>query len=284
MKIPKYWANRVQVVQQPDGKAFRLASWQWSDLSIDEAQQKADVRLITLAEKVSAGEELDRYGYGERPLREEIIQPLSSRSGSEIGIVTRNVYGALVLNTLNTMFIDIDFPEKGVGSSLSGALQRMRGARPPSQQDQHVERIATWASRNPGLGIRIYRTFGGLRCLITNQLFDPAQANSSDILRALESDPLYIRLCQAQGCFRARLTPKPWRCEADTPPSRYPWENSAAETKYRQWQQEYEQSIAKYSVCQFVKQIGPTEIHPDVEPILTMHDRMTGSTSNLELA
>src|ERR1700737_2791424 len=208
MKIPKYWANRVQVVQQPDGKALRLASWQWSDLSIDEAQQRADARLIFLAEKVSAGTELDRYGYGERPLREEIIQPLSSHSGSEIAVVTRNAYGAQVLNTTNAMFIDIDFPENDGGGSPAGSLQRMPGARPPGRQDQVVQRITTWASRQPELGIRIYRTFGGLRCLITNQLFDPGQANSIDILRALESNPLYIRLGQAQGCFASRVPPK----------------------------------------------------------------------------
>jgi hypothetical protein len=65
-----------------------------------------------LAEKVSTGVDLDRYGYGECPLREEIIQPLPSYSGSELSVVTRNVYGALVLNTTNTMFVCIDFPEK----------------------------------------------------------------------------------------------------------------------------------------------------------------------------
>ena len=78
MKIPKYWASRVQVVTQDDGPDLRLASWQWSDASIEEAQQRADLRLASLALKVAAGEELNRYGYGERPLREEITQPVAS--------------------------------------------------------------------------------------------------------------------------------------------------------------------------------------------------------------
>ena len=34
-----------------------------------------------------------------------------------------------------------------------------------------------------------------------------AMREAADILRALNSDPLYIRLCQAQECFRARVTP-----------------------------------------------------------------------------
>jgi hypothetical protein len=284
MKIPKYWANRFQVVKQIDGPALRLQSWQWSDLSIDEALQRADERLRSLVAKVAAGEELNRYGYGVRPLREEITQPVAGPSGSEIAVVTRNLYGALILNTASAMFIDIDFPEKGPLTSVAGSLHRMLGGRGPSLEEQYIQRIEGWASKHPELGIRIYRTFGGLRCLITNQLFEPGKPESRGIMQSLESDPLYIRLCQAQECFRARLTPKPWRCEMDTPPSRYPWENSDAEASYRLWQIQYEQTMAKYSVCKFVKQVGSNEIHPDVEPVLTMHDQLTCSTQDLKLA
>jgi hypothetical protein len=284
MKIPKYWASRVQVVSQVDGPELRLASWQWSDVSLDEAQQKADLRLASLALKVAAGEELNRYGYGERPLREEITQPVSGSAGSEIAVVTRNLYGALVLNTVNAMFIDIDFPENGAGASAAAALKRMFGSRPPSVQDQYIQRIETWASRRPDLGIRVYRTYGGLRCLVTNQLFDPSRSDSIDILKSLDSDPLYVRLCKAQECFRARLTPKPWRCEMDTPPSRYPWADSASEAAFRQWQQKYEQASAQHATCKFVKQIGPNTIHPDVAPILALHDNVSGVTRELPLA
>jgi hypothetical protein len=284
MKIPKYWASRVQVVSQADGPDLRLASWQWSDLSIEEAQQRADLRLASLALKVAAGEELNRYGYGERPLREEITQPVTSSAGSEIAVVTRNLYGALVLNTLNAMFIDIDFPEKNAGASAAGALQRMLGRQTPNVQEQYVQRIETWASRRPELGMRIYRTYGGLRCLVTNQLFDPGRPDSIEILQSLNSDPLYMRLCKAQECFRARLTPKPWRCDVDTPPSRYPWIDSGSEATYRQWQHKYEQASAQHAVCKFVKQVGPSVIHPDVAPILTLHDNVTGATRELPLA
>ena len=284
MKIPKYWASRAQVVTQDDGTDLRLASWQWSDVSIEEAQQRADLRLASLALKVAAGEELNRYGYGERLLREEITQGISSSAGSEIAVVTRNLYGALVLNTLNAMFIDIDFPEKSLGTSPAGALQRMLGRQTPNIQEQYVQRIETWASRRPELGMRIYRTYGGLRCLVTNQLFDPGRPDSTDILQSLNSDPLYMRLCKAQECFRARLTPKPWRCEVDNPPSRYPWTNSGSEAIYRQWQHKYERASAQHAVCKFIKQIGPNVIHPDVAPILTLHDSATGATRELPLA
>jgi hypothetical protein len=80
------------------------------------------------------------------------------------------------------MFIDIDFAKNGSNSSLAGLFLRMRGGHPPSQEDQYVKRVEDWASRYPDLSLRIYRTFAGLRCLITNQLFDPSQAASVDIL------------------------------------------------------------------------------------------------------
>jgi hypothetical protein len=68
------------------------------------------------------------------------------------------------------------------------------------------------------------------------------------------------------------------------PPARYPWGNSAIESRYREWEQRYEQVIAPYSVCKLVKQIGQIDVHPDVEPILNMHDQLTGVAYERKLA
>src|ERR1700682_5074597 len=112
MKIPRYWAKTTQSARAPDGQAYRLMCWQWSDASQAEAQQKAGDRARELAQKVMAGAELNRYGYAERPLREEITQSVKTQTGTEIGVVTRNLYGARILNTINAMFIDIDIGEQ----------------------------------------------------------------------------------------------------------------------------------------------------------------------------
>ena len=281
MKIPKYWAKRIQSIQPPGGRPYLLVIWQWSDASREEAQRKADARVKELEQKVRAGQQLNRYGYSERPLREEITQGIASAAGHEVAIVTRNAYGALVLNAANAMFIDIDFKDKG---SSSGGFLRGFGQRTPSQEDQHVARITTWASRYPDVGLRIYRTAAGLRCLITNQIFEPGRSDALDILRAFESDPLYVRLCQAQECFRARLTPKPWRCNLTPPPSRYPWDNVDREFEYRSWEKRYEYASRAYAVCKLVKQLGPREVHPDIEPILKLHDQLTGIETDRPLA
>jgi len=284
MKIPKYWAKSATVARGPDGLPYRLACWQWSDVSLAEAQQKASAQALALAQKVQAGQMLSRYGYDQRPLREEIMQGISAGSGHEVGVVTRNRYGARVLNATNAMFIDIDLPDDGGSSSLSGQVNRLLGARPTDPAAPYLARVSAWAAQHPDLGLRVYRTFGGLRCLITNQVFDPSRVDSLQILQALGSDPLYVRLCQAQECFRARLTPKPWRVGQRLPPSGFPWQNQSAEARYREWVQRYEQGSAAYAVCQFVSQFGPAETHPDIQPVLTMHDEMTRAGEKRPLA
>ena len=284
MKIPKYWAKSVQSVTSPDGRRFALACWQWSDIGTDHAQQQAAARISELVRKVLAREQLNRYSYGERTLREEISQVLTNRAGKEIAIVTRNAYGALILNAASAMFIDIDFADTHGKASGVAPLRRMLGIMPSNPEQEHLQRLQTWWEQHRDLGLRVYRTYAGLRCLVTSHVFDPSLPDTFDILSALKSDPLYVRLCRAQGCFRARLTPKPWRCGMDKPPSRYPWSDSTSETHYRQWEQRYDGAIAQYTTCRLIRQFGTDQRHPDVEPILDLHDRLSCSEYNRQLA
>ena len=275
MRIPKYWAR---------AKSGTFTCWRWSDMSMQDAQQLADAKVREIAAKWQNAQPLDRYQYGRNPLREEIVQSIKNGGGKEIGVVSRNLYGALVLNAANAMFIDIDFPDKGESDSLAGAMGKLLGGKSSSPEQTYLQNIEQWSQRNPQWGLRVYRTFGGLRCLITNEVFDPKQARSLDIMSEFGSDALYVKLCQAQESFRARLTPKPWRCGATTPPSRYPWENPRQEQVYREWEQRYQRAASRYTVCRLVKQLGADETHPDVAPILTAHDETSCAVGNLSLA
>ena len=281
MKIPKYWAQGVQTALDPDGKQFRFSCWQWSDVSVAEARQRADSRALGLVQRLANGEQLDHYGYADRPLREEVRQSVTNRQGKEVAVVTRNAYGALVLNAAQAMFIDIDFSDKPAG----GGLKRLFGG-PPALDPvtQQVQRVEAWAAQHPDLGLNIYRTFGGLRCLVINWPFDPSRPEALGILQDLKSDPLYIRLCQAQECFRARLTPKPWRCGISGRPPRYPFQSSELEAQARDWEQQYDAVASAFTVCRLLKQVGPADVHPDVEPVLRLHDQMSCSLGNLPLA
>ncbi len=268
MRIPKYWARETKSARNPRGKWMKLVVWQWSDQSVADAQQQALARVNQLFARVQNGERLNRYSYGLRPLREAI----TADRGKEVGVITRNAYGAAVLNAANAMFVDIDFKDEGK-FSLSAQLQKLRGSAGPSQEQLALAKLEQWAARNVGLGLRVYRTAAGLRGLITNELFDPTQESALGILRELESDRLYIRLCREQGCFRARLTAKPWRCGVPNPPSKYPWENVDVELRYRTWEEKYKATASRYAACRLLKQIGNPEVHPDIAPVLAIHDQ-----------
>ena len=102
--------------------------------------------------------------------------------------------------------------------------------------------------------------------------------------RSFGSDPLYVRLCTAQQCFRARLTPKPWRCDAGKPPARFPFPDGAAELRYREWVQHYEQASQPYAVCRLLGDYGAQTRHPVVTAVLDVHDRYTRPGVNRQLA
>lgn len=284
MKIPKYWAKGIQTAQGADGKTVTFTCWRWSEMSVDDARLAANSRAKELAWKLANGQKLDRYSYGERPLREEITEAITDGGGRELALVTRNGYGALVLNAARAMFIDIDFEEEKQKGSLVRGLFGPGEKKAPTQEARIVAGVEEWTRKQPGLGLRIYRTFGGLRCLITTEVFDPTQESTLAILRSLNSDPLYVKLCRSQGCFRARLTPKPWRCGLGNPPSRYPWDDYAQEARYRQWQTAYTATAARYGVCNLVREIGPQDVHPEVKTILSLHDRLSCSDRGLPLA
>src|SRR5437016_3663812 len=106
MKIPRFWARSSKA----GGAQGRVVSCcHWSDLSVEEARQRADARSIELSAKLRDGVPLNRYPYGDRPLREEIVRAIENGAGEDVAVITRNIYGALILNTPRTMFIDVDF-------------------------------------------------------------------------------------------------------------------------------------------------------------------------------
>ena len=276
MKIPKYWARGFYSTQTHTGKPVNFSCWHWSDRSYEDALDQAQQRARRMAAIYINGQRLDRYTYGERPIREEVVEVLSN-SWNELGIITRNAYGALVLNAPKAMFVDIDFKP---GEGKPRGLFVKSG--PP--EANYLPAIEQWVRRNPSLGLRVYRTAAGLRCLVTSDTFDPTHPSTLSMMQALGSDPLYMHLCRQQESFRARLTPKPWRCGVTMPPGRYPWDSPLAERQHRQWQAEYTQTAASYAVCRLVASYGDARVHSELEPIVALHDRYCGVASNLSLA
>jgi len=220
----------------------------------------------------------DRYSYGERPIREERLEEFNAPDGSPVFVITRNGYGCLVINAARAMFIDVDLPE---GNQSSGLIGMFRKAPDPAE--------AVLASVRAGLSalaphsFRIYRTAAGLRILALDREYDPQGDEAMTIMSSIGADPAYMQLCKVQTSFRARLTPKPWRCEINKPPFSFP-RLAGAQQQFLNWVARYDKASQPYATCRFVEQLGRTATAPSVAPVLALHDKLTRVESDLPLA
>jgi hypothetical protein len=276
MNFPPYWAR---------GCSGDFSCWRWSFNSAAEAQSLADRAAQQLADRFRGGDFPPKHRgyYPNRPFREPVLQEIKNNAGELAAVITRNSYGCLVLNTARVMFVDVDLPEP----KPAGLFKKLFGksdATPVVTQDSAIAKVENWTRNNPDCGWRIYRTRAGLRLLATHALFDPEATASDGVFDALGADPLYRQLCKAQKCYRARLTPKPWRCGIRRKPERWPWLDARAEKNFQKWEAQYQSYSFNWATCGFIKQIGNENVHPGVQPILKIHDEMTRVESKLELA
>jgi hypothetical protein len=277
MNFPPFWAR---------GASGDFSCWRWSTRSLAEAQSLAEQAAQQLAERFKRGDIPQHHHgyYPDRPFREQVLREIKNRAGETAAVVTRNSYGCLVLNTARVMFVDVDLPEP----ERPGLFKRLFGkpeiTPPGNPQDDAIAKAELWARNHSDWGWRIYQTRAGLRLLATHALFDTETAASDGVFDALGADPLYRKLCQTQKCFRARLTPKPWRCGLLKPPSRWPFESEKADGKFKKWEREYQFETENRATCEFIRKIGNTDVHPDVQLILGLHDETTRAESKLELA
>ncbi|MCU0241596.1 MAG: hypothetical protein MUF51_04150 [Vicinamibacteria bacterium] len=290
MYFPKYWAQAQQ---------DSLISWRWSDRSLDEARAIARDSVDRLAQIYSSGgfRCMERYGYGSRPLREPVLREIRAEDGAIAGVITRNAYGSLVLNTARVMILDIDLdapvpPREHFVSILPVWLMLIFGQRKPGAPshsgqaafDAALGRVERWSRQNPDWGLRLYRTCAGLRLIVTHATFDPVAAANHAICDTLAVDPLYRRLCREQKSFRARLTPKHWRVRLGRPDQRWPFEGEKAEKRFSRWEVAYRKACAGHAVCRLIDSFGSREVIPDARVLIDLHDESTATRSDLPLA
>jgi hypothetical protein len=284
MYFPKFWQRGT--ASSSDG-SVETEVWGWSDKSEQEAATLATSRAARLAEAIVRGDRGKDYLYGTNPLREPILEQVRSASGEQIGVISRNAYGCDVLNTKSVLFCDIDFDENQKSAGPSGVLASLFGRkRDPadSPEQKAMAKVRDWVRAHADWGLQAYRTKAGLRLIATHALFDPADGGAEAFFNAVGADPYFRRLCKVQKSFRARLTPKPWRCGERIPPARWPFRNQDEEQAFERWRSRYETSSAKNAVCLKLEHVGPARIHPDVQVAMALHDQRTKSDSGLTLA
>ncbi|MDA7923117.1 hypothetical protein N9B50_01415 [bacterium] len=274
MRYYRYWAKANSTRLRPN--KFPVSAWGYSNESQADAEylalQRADAKISELQQQPTDEE---AYGYGLGALPEQLIEELSLND-QVVAIITRNNYGSLVLNTGNVLFADIDLPDPTLG--FWGGLKTMFGndskesANAPKIDPGLLEKIQNLCATDPQFGLRLYKTKAGYRAAITNTSFEPGSFEANQLLERLGSDKLYVRLCERQSCFRARLTPKPWRIKMSSPPTRFPFKTPNHKQWFETWVADYEKASKAYSVCTPLGEFGNPQIADNVELILQVHD------------
>lgn len=326
MIVPQYWAE-ARLQHRKGKQQVTVRRFGWSDESQEAAQTHADARVREAMEQVLAGKETRRrdhkisYNGAEGlPIREEIVD----RHGDVV--ITRNSYGALCLNTPDVLFADIDFEDPGpsgrlyawcilsmiavaiaigiwrdsvslavaliipallAGAGIAGRVQRSLWARGGGPEQRAQQRLDAFLQSNQDWRVCKYRTPGGLRILALHRTFTPDEPAVQACFDALGADGIYALMCRRQSCFRARLTPKPWRIgvyfNLRPRPGVWPVKPEHMEVR-RRWIREYELASGAYAACRYDGEAGDGTIDEKADEVRKLHDRLCRAREDLAIA
>lgn len=283
MQFYRFWARANEECETSRGK-MDLTAYGYSNHSLDDALNVARERVRANASRREWRQRSDQDYYSvNSPVREEIVQELVSSDGDP-AIISRNSYGCLVLNTPNVLFADIDQPKNqmlenplesivGFFKGLFGGPQDNDSSNKANDFEQIVVgRIERMIEQSPGSVIRLYRTYNGFRAVVVNKTIPTDLADSIKWLKDFGSDELYVSLCRSQDCYRARLSPKPWRCKMHQPTVRYPFADRDDENRFSKWLEEYENQARQFATCALIGNFGNGSIDQTCQQIIDVHD------------
>lgn len=324
MIVPEYWAEARREVRH-NRRQLIVRRFGWSDDSVAAAQAHADARAQEALHAIAAGQSLPRqerrtnYGVEGVPIREQIVE----RHGDIV--ITRNSYGALCLNTPDVLFADIDHRPApsgcvlptllacvlwaGVAIAAGNAWNWVVGVTAASavliavnavvlavknanHRDAQLEaralaRVEQFIRQHPDWHLRAYRTPAGLRLLAMHATFSAHDPVVQRLFEALQTDALYARMCRLQHCFRARLTPKPWRVgmRRRIRPPVAAWSAEQAFLPGRlQWIADYAHKAQGHAACRFLRAYGDERrVDAKAEAVRALHDRVARAYDALPL-
>ncbi len=260
MKIYKHWTVEKQTIFI-DGRKGEITCYGGSNVSVEDARRAALEKAEKIQRKIAGEKQL--FEDYEVEIREEILQSIDDHA-----VITRNRYGAQVLNVEKTMILDIDKPKETGG--LGGLFKKMKDKR--SRKAEIFDMVKNLAAaKYSQYGFRMYETYQGARVIVLGRDFDPRDSQTKMMMDEFNCDPLYTMLCVKQNCYRARLTPKPSRMRLRGYKVKYPREGN--ESEFQSWLSEYERLSRNFSVCKFVEQVGASHSLPEV---VQLHDEATG--------
>lgn len=279
MKFYRYWVRiEVPINFDDDRKAVICGK---SNLSKADALEDAENTVKTIRKRIAQNAPYQKPDDYEVPIKEELLEELAPGN-----IITRNYYGAEILNTETLIFADIDntcFPKR----YIPGFIGRLFGKKEETKaayQDRIKAAVfnsikSEWIRESH---IRIYKTHSGYRVLIAGLNIKPGSAECSAILNGMNSDKLYSVLCRKQECCRARLTPKPHRLKLSKFRFKYPYSpNVMGDISF--WIQKYQKKSEEFSVCRLLKTFGKEPDEKDLQ-IIRYHDEKCKVSEQFPLA
>ena len=318
---------RVQRPRQGKESAITVRRFGWSETSQAEAEVMARERAEAALQRIIGGHfllhrsepKIPYNGADGVPIREEVL----SRHGDVV--ITRNSYGAHCLNTPDVVFADIDYDTGPrtravvfhvgllmvVGALLSAwfrsriifgglifavlvlsyplailthrFLLRLRGGAVTLAR----KRIDAFVQTHRDWHLRLYRTPAGLRILVLHRSFRPDDPAVSQFFSALGVDPVYARMCVNQQCFRARVSPKPWRIgltkHLRPRPGVWPVKDEHR-ARRNSWIREYESTSERFASCAYLTSIGSQTVDPKATRVLELHDALSQALSRKAIA
>lgn len=259
MKIFKYWTIEKQNILI-DGEKREIACYGGSNVSVEDARRVAREKAEKIQRKIAGEKQL--FEDYEAEIREEVLKVIDDHA-----VVTRNRYGAQVLNVEKLMILDIDKPKSTGG--LGGLFKRKDKRTQKAEIFDKVRKLAT--TKFGQYGFRIYETYQGARVIVLGRDFDPRDPQTKKMMDEFNCDPLYTLLCIKQDCYRARLTPKPSRMRFRGYKVKYPREGD--DNEFQRWVSEYETVSRNFTVCKLIEQVGASHSPNEV---VRLHDEITG--------
>lgn len=284
MRFAPHWA-RVALGEdgEPD-EAGPFVAFGWSLSDPAEARAMATRRARAIRAWVEDWDtnpdpEGDYYPTDGAVLREVVLE--EGGAGPVRWAITRNQYGAEILNVDGLAILDVDIPARQVVEEPTGFFGRLFGrTRVRWERDDPAEVLGRLRPtlEASGFGGRIYETAAGFRVLVCSEVLSWSDPRFEALLADTRSDRLYATLCRRQECCRARLTPKPWRVGVRGPNKAVvptPWAPGPTPA-WTAWLQEYEARSAGFAAARPVADFGPPGVAAELAEAVARHARCVG--------
>jgi hypothetical protein len=191
--------------------------------------------------------------------------------------------GRISLIRFGRLNIFLLFVATFLARAVHGLFAKLRGG----PERAAIRRVRQFVYDNPHWNVRIYRTPAGLRVMATHEVFHPNDFQVTEFFDALKVDPIYARMCRNQQCFRARVSPKPWRIgiQKHLKPNPGVWPVDPYYLPARNvWLANYDQRSTDYAACRFVESVGSGVVNSRAKLVQELHDQLSQANTALPIA